>query len=103
MSNKADSLGFINMRFVGNPFTWTNKRPARANVKERLDRALANADWRILFPNAKVKHFPIIKSDHAPILLLTQGDLNNYPKPFRFEKTWTRDTTSNKVIYLARN
>ncbi len=65
--------------------------------------SLANTDWRILFPNAKVKHFPIIKSDHAPILLLTQGDLNSYSKPFKFEATWTRDSTSNKVISLAWN
>ena len=84
-------------------FISSNKRPAKANVKERLDQALANTDWRVLFPNAKVKHFPIIKSDHAPILLLTQGDLNSYPKPFRFEAVWIRDTISNKVISMAWN
>jgi hypothetical protein len=84
-------------------FISSNKRPAKANVKERLDRALANTDWRVFFPNAKVKHFPIIKSDHAPILLLTQGDLNSYPKSFRFEVVWIRDTISNKVIFMAWN
>lgn len=103
MRNRVDALGLIDMGFIGNPYTWTNKRPAKANVKERLDRALANTNWRILFPNAKVKHFPIIKFDHAPILFLTQGDLNSYPKPFRFKAAWTRDSTSNKVIFLAWN
>ena len=101
--NRVDSLGLIDMGCVGNPYTWTNKRLAKANVKEMLDRALANTDWRVLFPNAKVKHFSIIKSDHAPILLLTQGDSNSYPKPFKFEVVWIRDTTSNKVIYMAWN
>jgi hypothetical protein len=103
MRNRVDALGLIDMGFIGNLYTWTNKRPAKANVKERLDRALANTDWRIFFPNAKVKHFPIIKSYHALILLLTQGDLNSYPKPFKFEAAWTRDSTSNKVISLAWN
>jgi hypothetical protein len=103
MRKRVDALGLIDMGFIGNQYTWTNKRPAKANVKEMLDRALANTDWRILFPNAKVKHFPIIKSDHAPILLLTQGDLYSYPKPFKFEAAWTRDSTSNKIISLAWN
>ena len=38
----VDSAGLIDVKFVGAPYTWSNKRPGLANIKERLDRALVN-------------------------------------------------------------
>lgn len=35
--------------FKGNIFTWSNKREGSANIKQRLDRALANAQWNLEF------------------------------------------------------
>ncbi|KAK3020531.1 hypothetical protein RJ639_046220 [Escallonia herrerae] len=63
--------GLVDLGFLGNPFTWTNKGPLQANIHERLDRGLGNPQWRILFPNATIKHLPAFKSDHNPILLNT--------------------------------
>lgn len=36
------------------------------NVRIRLDRALATAEWRLLFPQAQVFHDP--GSDHCPLI-----------------------------------
>lgn len=70
--------------------TWTNKRKGRANVKERLDRALANPEWRQTFSEAIVKHLPRTKGDHHPLLIDLEGPgpVINAHKPFRMEAAW---------------
>jgi hypothetical protein len=42
--NFIDRHGLVDIGFVGNPYTWFNKRKGFAIVKERLDRALASLD-----------------------------------------------------------
>lgn len=42
-------IGFIDLGFNGNPFTWNNDRQGCANIKERPGRGLVNSSWRILF------------------------------------------------------
>jgi hypothetical protein len=39
------------LRFTGDVFTWRNKQmKGDTHVRERLDRAVANAEWRGIFP-----------------------------------------------------
>lgn len=68
-----DHLGLIDLGSMGLPYTWTNCRHGRANIREKLDRGIVNADWRSLFPRASVKNLPITSSDHAPLLIDTEG------------------------------
>ncbi|KAF7842244.1 RNA-directed DNA polymerase [Senna tora] len=67
-------------------FTWN-----RGSVAIRLDRALANAKWRKLFPEASVLHVPCYKSDHFPLLLRTRDNVltsNRKNRPFCFMASW---------------
>jgi hypothetical protein len=98
-----DSGELIDLGFKGNSFTWTNKRMGKANIKERLNRAVTNVDWRSLCPKATVKHLPLIASDHAPLLINTHEKDLSGPKPFRFKEAWTRDDSSSMVIKKAWN
>jgi hypothetical protein len=75
----------------------------RANIKERLDRAVANLEWRSMCPKASVKHLPMIASDHAPLIINSYEDDSTGPKPFRFEEAWIRDGSSSLVIKDAWN
>uniref|UniRef100_A0A2N9HP69 Uncharacterized protein n=1 Tax=Fagus sylvatica TaxID=28930 RepID=A0A2N9HP69_FAGSY len=93
--------GLVDLGFSGNPYTWTNKRHNFANIKERLDRAFSNTEWRTTFPRASVHHFPATSSDHNPIILNSTGFESTNPKPFRFEAIWTRDGSSTQVIKHA--
>ncbi|KAL8523139.1 hypothetical protein ACS0TY_013203 [Phlomoides rotata] len=52
----ASNLGLQDLGFSGLNFTWSNGRAGDANILVRLDRALASADWRSLFPGARVIH-----------------------------------------------
>lgn len=67
----VDTNGLIDLGFIGHPFTWSNKRVGAANIQERLDRALVNDRWKVLFLDATVLHLPAVQSDHCPILLRT--------------------------------
>ncbi|GLT69224.1 hypothetical protein SLA2020_413920 [Shorea laevis] len=76
------SNGLVDLGYVGNPFTWNNNRQGTHNIKERLDRGLSNHNWILLFLNALITHLPAIASDHNPLLLSTNNNRPNLPKPF---------------------
>ncbi|KAF6170652.1 hypothetical protein GIB67_001908 [Kingdonia uniflora] len=85
----TQQAGLIDLGFSGHPFTWNNKRRGKDNIKERLDRSLANADWMFIFPTTKVFHFPALGSDHSPLCLDTYPNLNSLALPFT-------DATANR-------
>jgi exonuclease III len=101
LRNFLDNCSLIDLGFKGNSFTWTNKRMGRDNIKERLDRAVANAEWKRLFPKATIKHLPMLSSDHAPLVINSHEDIPSGPKPYRFEEAWTRDNNCSMVIKKA--
>ncbi|XP_074278507.1 uncharacterized protein LOC141602093 [Silene latifolia] len=64
--------------FKGPRITWCNNRDCPHRIYERLDKGFASNDWLSLFPNTFIKHLPIQISDHAPIILDTNMDLESY-------------------------
>ncbi|KAH7836340.1 hypothetical protein Vadar_000082 [Vaccinium darrowii] len=67
--NSIDNNDLIDIGFVGFPFAWNNKRHGRANIRQRLDRAIVNPQWRMKFPNGTLLHLPPGGSDHCPVLV----------------------------------
>jgi hypothetical protein len=63
------------MGFNGDIFTWR-----RGKIRERLDRAVCNPDWSLMFPLAGVVNEDFGKSDHRPVLINTKfnSGLNSY-------------------------
>ncbi|KAA3489694.1 reverse transcriptase [Gossypium australe] len=57
--------------FSGAWFTWEIGNFAENNIRERLDRGIANEKWRLLFPTAYIRHLAHSMSDHCPLLLNT--------------------------------
>jgi hypothetical protein len=55
------------MGYSGDKFTWR-----RADVRERLDRAVCNSEWKGLFPLASVSNEPHYRSDHRPVMVNTE-------------------------------
>ncbi|KAF8405522.1 hypothetical protein HHK36_010429 [Tetracentron sinense] len=72
LSGFVRAQGLLDLGFQGNPFSWTNKRVGRDNVRERLDRALCSVAWRLRFDSAMVSHLPMVGSDHCPLLVHLQ-------------------------------
>ena len=66
----------------------------RGNVRERLDRALANDAWNNLFSGETMHHLNYYKSDHKSILMPVDEELaQDRPDPylFRFEALWVEE------------
>lgn len=93
-----DSMGFVDLGFSGRKFTWNNGRIGLANIRERLDRSIANVQWRVNFPNAGVRHYAVTTSDHIPLILNFFWDEARVAKCFKFEQFWARKETCFGVI-----
>jgi hypothetical protein len=89
--------------FSGVPFTYDNKRRGRANVKVRLDRAVADDCWRDIFSEGIVVHLVSPCSDHVPLLLqLVCEAKDQRPKKCRqYEIFWEREHALPEVIASA--
>ena len=93
----------VDLGFTGLPFTYDNRRGRSANVKVRLDRAVATNDWRNLFAFATVEHIPSPCSDHLVVFL--KGELDPGPvrkRNRRYEVFWERESALPKVVEEAR-
>jgi exonuclease III len=76
-----DDCRFLDLSFTGPSFTWTNNRTGDMTW-ERLDRAVANPEWLLQFPTARVHHLEGRWSDHKPLWVGTEQVRQQYRKPF---------------------
>ncbi|GKV21615.1 hypothetical protein SLEP1_g31576 [Rubroshorea leprosula] len=84
-----NDCNLLDLGYSGGRFTWVNMRDNSQIIRERIDRAWANPDWRLQFPEANVLHLPRVCSDHNPILLdLEHSGSKSGERPFRLEKFW---------------
>lgn len=84
--------GLTDLGFVGLPFTYDNGRDGNANVKVRLDRAMADSNWRDMFSAATLHHLVSSRSDHCPLLLEIKKESweRHKPRIFCYEIMWER-------------
>ncbi|KAK8973498.1 hypothetical protein V6N11_008859 [Hibiscus sabdariffa] len=85
----------------GGAYTWSNKRCDEDAILENLDKALASLECNFLFPQAIAVIDVAIASDHAPIILLTNGIMNSAKKDFMFESSWFNEEECSQVIKEA--
>jgi hypothetical protein len=55
--------------FYGPKYTWSNCQEGDSLIQERLDRGVANLEWRNFFPEAEIVVSTTTNSDHAPLFL----------------------------------
>ncbi|XBJ22195.1 hypothetical protein VPH35_000625 [Triticum aestivum] len=82
------NCGFYDIGFSGPAYTWRSKQHTSKPIYRRLDRCLVNSEWCMHYPNTKVLNLPIILSDHAPILVSTEGTFVKPKQTFKFENWW---------------
>jgi hypothetical protein len=85
--------GLFDLGYSGPAYTWTNRRFSSKPTFERLDRCLVNAEWCAAFPVSNVYNMPIVHtmSDHAAILLSTDGPVRKVKCSFKFENWWLKE------------
>jgi hypothetical protein len=64
------------LRFKGSAFTWSNGRSGKDLTLERLDTAVANSEWSLIFYVVEVIILPRYQFDHSPLLISFNNSSN---------------------------
>ncbi|KAK5812754.1 hypothetical protein PVK06_028193 [Gossypium arboreum] len=84
-----ENCSLTNIGYSGQWFTWEKGRTRIHNIREHLDKGIANSPWWDLFPNFKLCHLSHAFSDHCPLLLNSNfGNQHSKQWYFKFEATW---------------
>lgn len=85
-----EDCGLSDLGFCGSKYTWSHCQDGINFIKERLDRGVANLEWRHYYPEAVVNVDAAVSSDHAPLILslLNNGSKVARKSFFRFEAGW---------------
>ncbi|KAF9607240.1 hypothetical protein IFM89_033447 [Coptis chinensis] len=97
----VDGCELIDLGFMGNTFTWTNKQKGRRRIWERIDRSLANDAWMLRFVNIKVYHEMATSSDHKFLIIKVDNVHDRLSTPFRFEAMWLQDSGCSEQVRLV--
>ncbi|KAL9670560.1 hypothetical protein QQ045_008113 [Rhodiola kirilowii] len=101
--NVVDDCHLYDLGFKGYQFTYSNRRRGAAETRCRLDRALANSDWRHLFPDAVLFHLSTFHSDHSPIQLTFIPVTKRSVCIFRYEAMWDTDPRFKQMLQSLWN
>ncbi|CAN6571026.1 unnamed protein product [Malus baccata var. baccata] len=90
-------LEILDLGYNGPKFTWRGKRNGQL-VEVRLDRALGNENWQVLWPNCLVSIGTTLGSDHNPVLMHCAPKVENRKKLFRFEAYWANKADCKEIV-----
>jgi hypothetical protein len=98
-----DVCNLVDLGFKGLLYTYDNKRSGRANVRVRLDRVVATAEWRDLFADTCVEHLVSPVSYHNPLLVRLIKESRASPRQPRrhYEVWWERAAELPELIASA--
>ena len=103
-TDMMENCQLVDMGAYGNKFTWFRSGQNSNSIAKRLDRALADINWRNAFPDAFVENLPRLQSDHSPIVLHCGGSIP--PKalrPFHFQAAWIGHAEYGRIVQEAWN
>ncbi|KAL0453608.1 UNVERIFIED_CONTAM: hypothetical protein Slati_1338900 [Sesamum latifolium] len=90
--------------YIGDKFTWSNKREWPHTVYARLDRGCASANWSQRFPHAGVTHLPALGFDHSPLILNTEQSYqtghSRGRRVWSSKAVWLRVDDCEKVVLM---
>jgi hypothetical protein len=102
--NVLANCGLSDLGFTGSKYTWTNCQSDGNFIKERLDRAVANAAWCDIHHSIEVRVLTTCTSDHKPIVLQLFGMAQtrvSFKKSFKVEASWMHDEEYDEVVKRA--
>jgi hypothetical protein len=87
-----EECDLIDVGWSGLPYTWDNRQTDSSNVKARIDRAFGNEALHAMFAVDRVRHVPMVESDHCLLAmqLRKKNEQQSLPsaRSFRYENAW---------------
>ncbi|GMI84759.1 hypothetical protein HRI_002145200 [Hibiscus trionum] len=98
--NALEDCSLKDVGFRGPWYTWEWGRLTSNNIRERLDRGVANDPWWSLFSHFDLEHLPHTISDHCPLLLNTHAAISTRQQfeHFRFEAAWLVEESCEQEV-----
>lgn len=94
-----DDYKLSDIGYSGLWFTWERGNHPETNIRERLNRAIANDEWRGLFPLVKVRYLSHFFFDHCPLLVDTAEGINSSkPRRFLYDAWWAMEEDFGKEL-----
>jgi hypothetical protein len=87
-----EKCNLSDLGYMGSRFTWTNCQPDGNFIKVKLDRTVANTQWCSMITRASVQVLAARSSNHKPLLLILDANMQENGKSkrgFKFEMSWT--------------
>jgi len=112
MTNFQDALDHCqlsDMGFSGPRFTWSNRKTDYMFTKESLDRAVANNQFALRFPQLTVEVLAARSSDHAPLYVVLHQVSSSQRRTkslFRYESWWQRQegfTNAVRQVWIEKS
>ncbi|PNY03456.1 RNA-directed DNA polymerase (reverse transcriptase) [Trifolium pratense] len=101
-ANFMDQCNLLDLKTSGGRFTWHRNHNGLRILFKKLDRGLANVEWRLAFPEAFVEVLFRLHSDHNPLLIRFGGlPIARGPRPFRFEAAWIDHADYSTLVERA--
>ncbi|XP_072061976.1 uncharacterized protein [Arachis hypogaea] len=100
-----EDCGLFDMGAIGRRFTWYRKVKGGVQVAKKLDRAVINQDWRLMFPEAYTEVLARLHSDHCPLFTRCKMEKRAIKghRPFRFQAAWMTHPLFRNVVDTAWN
>lgn len=76
------------LSYGGCQFTWANKQGKGNYITSKLDRALVNECWMVIFPRSFAYFCPSGTSGHSPCVVNLLNGASKSPKPFKYFNCW---------------
>ncbi|KAK8502357.1 hypothetical protein V6N11_047942 [Hibiscus sabdariffa] len=81
-----------------NGHAWLNQRSEANEIREKLDRVFSSIERSFLFLEAIAIIDVAIASDHAAIVLLTNGVMKKVKRDFKFEYRWLIEEECSQLV-----
>lgn len=109
MDHFKEALEFCSLTdlgFEGDVFTWrNNNHRCEGYIRERLDQAIANVEWRSSFPGLWVINGDHRHSNHRPVVVVTDEEITHQVRSgqpsFRFEAGWIKEVLCEPIVENA--
>ncbi|XP_025640911.1 uncharacterized protein [Arachis hypogaea] len=98
----VDKNALMDLELQGTKYTWFSNPRNGFVTKERIDRVLANWEWRKAFQHATLSALPAVFSDHTP-LVLNVKPRGKRSGCFKFEAFWTDHADCGNIIKRGWN